>query len=102
MCVCVCSQNYTDTLQYGQQSICLPSVQYCSAWPKPGTPPNFQGCNIFILMYYYAIVVQPQNSNFLNVSVIYNVMHLKDFEIVEDVQENGSPELEVVQRIGSP
>ena len=33
--------------EYKQLSMCTLSVQYCSAWPKPGNPPTLQGYNFF-------------------------------------------------------
>ena len=32
-------------VEYKQLNMSTLNVQYCSAWPNPGTPPTFQGCN---------------------------------------------------------
>ena len=32
---------------YKDLSMCALSVQYCSVWPTPGTPPSLQGCNFW-------------------------------------------------------
>jgi hypothetical protein len=37
----------TSEVEHKQRSMCTMSVQYCSAWPKPGTPPTLQDCNFF-------------------------------------------------------
>ena len=35
----------TSEVEHRQLSISTMSLQYCSAWPKPGTPPTLQCCN---------------------------------------------------------
>ena len=37
----------SSSREYKQLSVCTLSLQYCKAWPKPGTPPTLQGCNLF-------------------------------------------------------